>query len=206
MEHDVNLLAIIENEAGVLSDSQNNITIKFDHQIGGAIVYQKNLFRGSTFAAGEFGHIKVFKNEHSYFCDYCQTTGCFTTLASASGLQENKGISLETFTERLEAGKPDEKEILETINEAISFVLGNIITVTNPDSVLVLGKVIDRIGDRIIPEITKRIHATVPENCREVEIIQLAERPDESILAAKLVEKHFFDVPFPSHSRLLSRK
>ncbi|NGP44976.1 ROK family transcriptional regulator [Bacillaceae bacterium SIJ1] len=55
IENDVNLLAIIENDKGDLAASENNIVLKLDHGIGGAVMHQKNSLSGRLMLQGSSG-------------------------------------------------------------------------------------------------------------------------------------------------------
>lgn len=100
IENDVNILALLENMDGLLVSSENNITLKFDEGIGGAIVCHNLLYTGSTHVAGEFGHYKAFYNEQARPC-HCGGKGCLTTMASIGGLQEITEMSLQQIVKKL---------------------------------------------------------------------------------------------------------
>ena len=194
IENDVNLVAIIENQKGRLVHSENSIVLKLDHGIGGAIMNQKQLFVGSSHVAGEFGHIKAFTGENRYPC-ICGSAGCLTTLSSASGLLRNKGLTIDEFKEKIQGGYVEEKQLLNEIAEAVGKALSNVVTFLNPDRVLLVGQVVEKLGGYILPQVIRIVNETVPESCRDVHIIHNIEPLDESILAAELVIKKFLDIP-----------
>jgi predicted NBD/HSP70 family sugar kinase len=194
IENDVNLVAIIENEKGRLVDSENNIVLKLDHGIGGAIMNQKQLFVGASNVAGEFGHIKAFTGTNRYTC-VCGSAGCLTTLASVSGLLRIKGLTLDEFSAKVQSADPEAIQLLNTIAEAVGRTLSNVITFLNPDRVLLVGKVIEKLGNRFVPQVEQIINETVLYSCKNVSIIHVIEPLDESMLAAELVIKNFFEIP-----------
>ncbi|MDF2651819.1 MAG: hypothetical protein K0Q73_7624 [Paenibacillus sp.] len=199
LENDVNLLASVENLRGALADSDNNVTLKFDYGIGGALVLNKQLCTGSTYVAGEFGHYKGFAAEDTPVC-HCGARGCLTTLASISGLQQNAGYSPERLLESLDSHDLQATALFQKIEQAIGIAVANIITFINPDRVLFTGALIDILGDRLFPLLESRIRATIPASCRSVKLLRLAQTPDESSSAGRLVVNHFFDVPLESLS------
>lgn len=199
LENDANLLAVVENLRGALADSDNNVTLKFDYGIGGALVLHKQLCTGATYVAGEFGHYKGFAAEDTPVC-HCGARGCLTTIASVSGLQQNAGFSPERLLESLNGHDPQAEALFQKIEQAIGIAVGNIITFFNPDSVLFTGKLIDVLGDRLFPLLESRIMETIPESCRSVKLLRLLQTPDESSSAGGLVVNHFFDVPLESLS------
>lgn len=194
IENDVNLLAIIENQQGSLVKSENNIVLKLDHGIGGSIISHKQLFVGSSHVAGEFGHIKAFKGSDAYLC-HCGSVGCLTTLASNSGLINNKGITLEEFNAKVRSGDVEAMRLFDTITEAVGIALSNIVTFINPDQILLTGRMIEIMGDLLVHQVDEIVKTTVPESCKNLKLLYLHEPLDESLLAARLVIKYFFDVP-----------
>ncbi|MTW84356.1 ROK family protein [Virgibacillus dakarensis] len=194
VENDVNLLAIIENQNGSLMNSDNNVVLKFDHGIGGSIIYHKKLYVGSSHVAGEFGHIKAFSGADAYRC-HCGSVGCLTTLASNSGLINNKKTTLEEFASKVRKGDAEAKRLLGKIIDAIGIALSNIVTFINPDQILLTGRVMEKMGDIMVPQLDEIVHTTVPESCRNFKLHRINKSLDEAILAGKLVIKKFFDVP-----------
>ncbi|MEH7272857.1 ROK family transcriptional regulator [Neobacillus vireti] len=194
IENDVNLVAIIENEKGRLVDSKCNIVLKLDHGIGGAIMNQKQLIVGASNVAGEFGHIKAFTGTNRYSC-VCGSAGCLTTLVSAHGLLRNKQMTLNDFSEKVQAADPEAIHLLNTIAQAVGRTLSNVVTFLNPDRVLFAGKVIEKLGDRFVPQVIQIVNETVLDTCKNVSIIHVINPLDESLIAAELVIKNFFEIP-----------
>lgn len=194
LENDANLLALVENLNGHLADSTDNITLKFDYGIGGAVVLNNQLCSGATHVAGEFGHYKAFSGEDAHLC-HCGAKGCLTTLASVSGLRRNGGFGLEAFDEGVRSEDLEALALFEKVKEAIVRAVSNLITFFNPDHVLFTGKLVDQLHDVFIPQLKQEIFKTIPDSCRGVTLITLPETPDESTSAVGLVMDHFFDVP-----------
>lgn len=194
LENDVNLLALVENLQGALADSDHNVTLKLDYGLGGALVMNKQLCTGASYVAGEFGHYKGFAAEDSPLC-HCGSRGCLTTLASVSGLKQNAGLTPERFLELLNAGDPQATALFRKIVQAVGVAVGNIVTFFNPDHVLITGKMIDVLGDRLFPQLEICIMETIPESCRSVKLLRLPQTPEESVSAGGLVVNHYFDVP-----------
>ncbi|MVP01352.1 ROK family transcriptional regulator [Paenibacillus lutrae] len=199
IENDVNLLSLKENVNGVLSGSRDNLTIKFDYGIGGAIISDNKLVAGASFVAGEVGHYKAFFGPGAHRC-FCGGTGCLTTLASISGLQGNTGQTFEEFLQRLREGRPEALELRERIMTAIGVTVSNLITILNPDQVLLTGRVTEALSEQLMPRLRDTLKTDIPETCRNVELKQLAASPDETALAVGFVMKNLFDVPVDSLS------
>lgn len=199
IENDVNLLSVNENMNGCLKDSNNNIVLKFDYGTGGAIVYEKRLIPGSNFVAGEFGHYKGFSGPDAYPC-HCGRNGCLTTLASSSGLSVSMKCTLEQFAEGIRNGDPKFIRLYELIIEGISVALTNIITFTNPDSVLLTGTVLSALSPYMASEIKAKVLNQLPVTVNNVQIMHLELKPDDAKLAAGLVIKRAFEIPLDTLS------
>ncbi|MEF3307151.1 ROK family transcriptional regulator [Paenibacillus sp. GYB003] len=197
VENDANLLSIVENLRGHLAGSQHNITLKFDYGIGGAIVLNKQLVTGSTHVAGEFGHYKAISGERARSC-HCGGKGCLTTVASTSSLKRHGGLTVEELRERVSANEPEAVAMWGEMVDAIGRAVGNLVTIFNPDHLLLTGKLTDTMQSFLLPELRKFIRECVPESCRGVHMIHLPETPDESVTACGLVMNHYFDIPIES--------
>ncbi|MDF2718508.1 MAG: family transcriptional regulator [Paenibacillus sp.] len=193
LENDVNLLALVENLKGTLAASQNNITLKFDYGIGGAIVVNSQLCPGANHVAGEFGHYKIETGERALKC-HCGAKGCLTTIASISGLRR-ANWKLEALRSGVMEREPEAAAKFNHIADAIGLALSNVITFLNPEHVLLTGALVDELKDELLPVLRERIGITVPETCKGVELLVLPATPNESISAAGLVINGFFEVP-----------
>ncbi|MDQ1913708.1 ROK family transcriptional regulator [Paenibacillus sp. GD4] len=194
LENDTNLLALNENMGGSLALSRNNVTFKFDRGIGGAIVVEKQLVTGSSFVAGEVGHIKTFSAPFDYPC-YCGGKGCLTTLASAHGIGKNIGVTLESFAERLRSEEPEAVQLAGILMAAITNTIANTVTLLNPDRVLITGSVLKALGSVLISELEAQVLANVPETCRSLAFIHKEDSPDGTALAVGLVLQNVFKIP-----------
>lgn len=193
LENDVNMIAIVENGEGILSNSNDNITIKFDQGIGAAIVFDKKIYTGSKHIAGEFGHYKCFYGDDARLCR-CGGKGCLTTIASIGSLEENFDIEFDEIIYRLNCGEKSIKETMIKIGEAIGFALANIITFFNPDKILLTGRLIDSTDNLILPIIKGKVVENIPKFCRNIEIKNKVLN-DIPVTAAKLVMEEMFRVP-----------
>jgi transcriptional regulator of PTS gene len=199
LENDVNLLSLNENMHGCLSGSANNITLKFDYGIGGAIVAGHQLIVGANFVAGELGHYKAFTNSDAYTC-HCGDVGCLTTLASTSGLKNHTGLTVEEIAKLARENDLPTLQLFAKIESAIMTAISNTITFLNPDHVLLTGCIFEMLGASAVDNLKERVLNNIPKTCRDVRIIELKEKPNESILAVGLVLKKYFEVPVDSLS------
>lgn len=75
LDNDANAAAVAEMKLGAGLDYDDFIYVTLGTGVGGAIIYDKKLFRGSRGGAGEFGHITIdCINEYYGLPDYRQGT------------------------------------------------------------------------------------------------------------------------------------
>ncbi len=79
VDHDVNVLLTAENRYGRLPDAKNIICVMVGRGIGGGIITDSRLYRGSNGASAEFGHMVIAADGPRCRCG---KQGCLTTLAS----------------------------------------------------------------------------------------------------------------------------
>ncbi|CAM4382881.1 ROK family transcriptional regulator [Paenibacillus alkaliterrae] len=187
VENDVNMIAIVENLTGALSASRDNIILKLDQGIGGAIVVNKLLYAGYRNVAGEFGHFKVDFGPNALPCK-CGSRGCLTTIASIGGLEKRLEIGFDEMMNRFRSHDPFIREELRVTGEIIGQSLANIVTFFNPDHVLLTGKLIEQTRDFLLPVVLEKILETAAPYCRNT-VIKDTVLQDGALMAAGLVIK-----------------
>ncbi|GEN46634.1 ROK family protein [Alkalibacillus haloalkaliphilus] len=144
VENDVNSMAIAESWYGAAQDVGNFICIALGTGIGGAAYTDGQLYTGSRFSAGEFGHILLYPNGRTCTCGQY---GCYEQYASTLALKRavsdyyNTDTDLEDFFDRLKAGSQQEQQIYEDWLENVALGLASIIHVINPNRVIIGGAI-----------------------------------------------------------------
>ena len=170
IENDVNLAALGIKNFGVGKNSTNMLSVFIGTGIGGGLILNKKIYRGSTFTAGEIGHVLVDKD--GPVCG-CGKRGCFEAIASRSAIvdqiindiKSGKQSTLESYV------KSDEKiksKILAaavndgdkvTINrvsnacEVIGRVLASLTNFVNFDMIVIGGGMFEQLSDFMLPKI-----------------------------------------------------
>ena len=83
IENDVNLGALGIKKFGAGKKSKNMFVVFIGTGIGGGLILDEKIYRGSNFVAGEVGHIMVEKN--GPLCG-CGNHGCFEAVASRTAI------------------------------------------------------------------------------------------------------------------------
>jgi glucokinase len=105
VDNDANLLAFGEMSMGVAQDWPTFLMFTLGTGIGGGIIIDKRIFRGTRGFAGEFGHINLKRDGEP--CG-CGSHGCFETFFSSSAL-----------VRILKNGKFDDPSLLQLKEEVV---------------------------------------------------------------------------------------
>src|SRR5699024_6550425 len=116
VDNDVNCAALGEYWKGAAKKVTSFICLTLGTGIGGAIVTNGSIYKGTNYSAGEFGHMTLHPNGRACSCgDY----GCFEQYASSKALEEmaksrlNKDISLPTLFELSRYGDKEAKLVID---------------------------------------------------------------------------------------------
>lgn len=177
LENDVNLAALGIKKVEFDNNVNNMLVIFVGTGIGGALIFNGNIYRGSNFFAGEIGHVKVSnKGEFSSR----KKSKVFEELASRTaivnsikGKIENGKVS--NILEFAKKGKiksgalaksyaSNDKIVVKEINTAfgiIGSVLGSITTLLNIDTIVLGGGVVEAMGESVLPIVKKNFSQSV---------------------------------------------
>ncbi|MBI4404950.1 MAG: ROK family protein [Deltaproteobacteria bacterium] len=134
LDNDANCAVLAEWKLGAARGHANVVLLTLGTGIGGGLVLDNRIFRGSTGAAGELGHMSIHADGKS--CP-CGNRGCFERYCSASALVEKaSGYSAKEIIQR--ANEEPFKEIVQCFIEELKVGLTSLANVFDPD-VIVLG-------------------------------------------------------------------
>jgi len=156
----------------------NNMLVVFvGTGIGGALFFNGKMYRGSTFFAGEIGHMKV--NAKGYLANDDDSLG-FENIASRTAMVNTiieKSKKHKTYlTKYIKKGekikskhlakaiKKDDKLVKEVISEGckvIGTLLGSITTLLNLDTIVVGGGAVEANEEFMLPKIQKAFDKAV---------------------------------------------
>jgi predicted NBD/HSP70 family sugar kinase len=180
LDNDANLGALGECRFGAGRGVTHLAYIKIATGIGGALVVNNEVYRGSRGTAGEIGHVTV--DEHGPLCD-CGNRGCLETLAGAQAIVDDalRGGSLchagqvqpappqeplaarpvadvADVVQAALAGDPSSRAAIERAGERIGVVLAGLVNLINPSVILVDGGVA-RAGDLLLAAVGRAVAA-----------------------------------------------
>ena len=174
VDNDVNMMAVGELYYGAAKGGKNVVCITLGTGVGGGIIIDGKLYRGSSLAAGEIGHITLY--EKGPKCN-CGNHGCLEVfvgnqriIAHAIGGIESgaetsimklargdlKKITPEIISAAALKGDKFAIDVWKRVGECLGIVFAGIINFLNPD-MIVIGGGIAKAGDVMFSEMRKTI-------------------------------------------------
>jgi glucokinase len=190
IENDVNMGALGIKRFGVGKKAKNFLAVFVGTGIGGALILDEKLYRGSTFVAGEIGHMIV--EEGGPLCG-CGHRGCFEAVASRSAIVNNilKDLKKQKKSflkkiikpgQRIKSGalasavKANDKIVIKNLSKAcrtIGIVLANVSNLMNFDMIVLGGGLIEALDYFMIPIIKNSYQeCALKESSKGVKIVE----------------------------------
>jgi glucokinase len=201
VDNDANVAALAEHLYGAGRGAQNVVMLTIGTGIGGGLVLNGEIYRGSTGAAAELGHIVIA--EDGLPCQgNCPNHGCVETYASGTALAREGKAAAErepdsalgkalaegpivgkTVTQLAMDGDPLAAEVVAEAGRHLGVALASLANIFDPD-VFVIGGGVSVVGDLMLDpareELRKR--ALPPQNSRPVKLAELG--PDAGMIGA----------------------
>lgn len=180
LENDVNAGTWAEFVAGAGKGKKNLVGVFVGTGIGGAIVLDGKLHRGSRGAAGEVGHMIVL--EGGPLCG-CGRYGCLEALASRTAMAKDavaaiaaglvpelvektgtdfKKLKSSAFEKALAKGNPVIAKIVERSAYHLGVGLSNLAMALDPDCFVLGGGFVARLGDHYVKAVENSLKALMP--------------------------------------------
>lgn len=146
LENDTNLLVLAEHRL-VYPEADNLILIKIATGIGGGLIINGELLRGSSGSAGDIGHVQLDALKGTQ-CR-CGHTDCVESFSSGWALTEkivSMGYDISDTSDIAELCRNGDTQILHLIKEASSYIghaVADAVSLLNPSKVIVVGRIVD---------------------------------------------------------------
>ncbi len=168
--HDATLAALAETEFGPFKGANSLVYVTISTGIGGGIIANGEMVTGSTGQAGEVGHITVRSDSEALACNVgCH--GCFEGNASGPNIGRMARIAVEANPDRAsrlldlvggklknidarcvfeaaENGDPLAEEVVEQVIENVARGLASLLSVFDPDGLVIGGGVVHSLSRR----------------------------------------------------------
>jgi glucokinase len=139
VDNDANCAALAEVRQGAATGARHAVLVAIGTGIGGGLVVEGEVYRGSSFA-GELGHITLVPGGEQCACG---RRGCWETLVSNS--------KLEPWLEGGRAGEEQALAELEAIGRWLGRGLAVVMMVADPDVIVVGGGGTAAAGEFLLP-------------------------------------------------------
>lgn len=177
LTNDANAAALGEMIYGGANGLKNFVVVTLGTGLGSGIVVDGNILYGHDGFAGEFGHIRIVK-ENGRDCG-CGRKGCLECYASASGLKKTylellnnsqsnnskkelsiKDISIKDIASAAKSGDAIAKQCFDITGEILGDSLSNLVTIISPQAIFLFGG-LAKTGDLILNPIKKRFEKNI---------------------------------------------
>jgi len=168
-DNDANCVALAELLFGAARNVQSALCVTVGTGIGGGLILNEQVYRGSSFSAGEIGHTTVvFEGKPCA----CGNRGCLEKYASVSALLEAAGESEEVTVQTLtDAAKKGGQPALEVIGRQAAYLgagLASAINLINPEKVILGGGFAD-----VYPPFLKLVEKEVRQRAFPAALLKL---------------------------------
>lgn len=172
IDNDANAVALAELWFGTekIGKHRNFITVLVSDGIGTGIIFEGQIYRGESGAAGEFGHMIVGDNA-PVKCS-CGSRVCWEALASEkasikrfekiSGLTSNREISFEQIIDLAHQKEPAAVKTLKETARFLGIGISNLIVGFSPQAIIISGNIV-----RVWNIIKKEINALAERSVRQ---------------------------------------
>jgi N-acetylglucosamine repressor len=199
VENDVNTLAVAEKWSGDAHNARDFVTLSVGRGIGLGIVINRSLYRGANGATGEFGHMIVEPGGPK--CE-CGRFGCLEAIVGEDALRRRVGERLRRKVSRDElialaaSGDAATREIVESAGRKLGLAVANMITLLNPELLIICGEGTELGSPFLDPIVTAVREQTFAGIGQKLEV-KVQRWGDEAwaVGAATLVLRESFNLP-----------
>jgi len=192
VENDVNCAAIGEAYYGAGREYDSFLCLTYGTGVGGAIVDKKQIYRGSFYSAGEFGHMITHAGGNPCTCG---GRGCYETYASTSALialvkktlKHEVEINGRIIFDKVNRGNMIYKEIVDRWIDEIVIGISGLVHIFNPSLIVLGGGIMKQ--EYIIESIEERLPDYIMKSFRNVKIESAKLGNNAGILGASIVSQ-----------------
>ena len=206
IENDANVAALGEQTFGAAKHAKNLLFLTLGTGIGGGIIIDGKIYRGSFYYAGEVGHITVQKD--GIRCG-CGSYGCLETVASGTGVvrrflsachshsachsrpfpsflrkQESHGITAKKVFDIAKRGNKTAMVVVKETGYYLGVAIAGFINVLDPELVVIGGKMSEA-GQILMREIRRNVKGrTMPSRYKCPQIVRARLGADAGLIGA----------------------
>jgi glucokinase len=203
VDNDANVAALAEHRFGAAKGTRDAVMLTIGTGIGGGVIIDGELYRGSTGAASEPGHM-VIDFDGPPCQGNCPNRGCLETFASGTALAregrdaaegnpssalgrvlaEGGVIDGKAVTDAANDGDPVAVAVVEEAGRRLGAGLSGLANIFEPEVIVIGGGVAKVLGELMIPPAREELHsrALPPMNETPVRMAELG--PEAGMVGA----------------------
>ncbi|WP_218184916.1 ROK family protein [Paenibacillus sp. 1_12] len=168
IEDDARTSAMAERWYGLGKNVQNLVLITMGIGIGGGVVTNGKIVRGTNGLCGQVGHMTIVLD--GKMCD-CGNRGCWETVGSIPGILNrwSQGSTLEELQAAIRQGEPDAIRCIEETLAYLEAALVNVQNLYDPELILLGGRLFPLLTDhldQLKPRLQSRLYAFAKDRLR----------------------------------------
>ncbi|HTY45806.1 MAG TPA: ROK family protein [Patescibacteria group bacterium] len=190
LDNDANLMSLAEYTLGAARASRNAVCLTLGTGVGGGIIIEGRLYRGSGYAAGEIGHMPL--NERGRSCN-CGGSACLEAYVGNRRIMKEalagfgKKISLEELSRLAGAGNSRAVRIWAQAGRRLGVVLSGVVNLLNPD-IIVIGGGVANAGRVLFDAIRKTIaQRAMPVQVKSLRVAKAKLGNDAGLIGAAIL-------------------
>ena len=201
LDNDANAMTLGEFYYGAAKGYNNIIAMTVGTGIGGGLIINEQLYRGSTFSAGELGHITIEVN--GVLCN-CGNHGCIERYVGREGIVnrfknyfkqkkmkssinkflDNGTITPKAISSAARAGDKLSKLVMKETGTYLGIALASYVNILNPEIIVIGGGIADA-GDLLLkPAKKEMLKRAYPLPARHVKVVRAKLRNDAGIIGS----------------------
>ncbi len=192
VDNDANLMSLAEQRLGAAKGVSNAVCLTLGSGVGAGLIVNKNLYRGSTFVAGEIGHVPI--NEKGPRCN-CGGRACLESYVGNRVILKKarnvfkRDVTLEELSTLAKNGNKKAMSIWLDFSRKLGIALSGVINVLNPEAI-VIGGGIANAGEFVFRHLRDTIkRRAMPNQARAVKIFKAGLGNNAGIIGAAILLK-----------------
>jgi len=192
LDNDANLMCLAEYKLGAGKLFKNVVCLTLGTGVGGGIIIDGKLYRGSSSLAGEIGHMPI--NEKGPRCT-CGGFACLETYIGNNRIIKEarrlfkRNISLEELSSLAKKQNNKAKAFWSKVAEHLGIALAGVVNLLNPDCIVIGGGVAGAgsiLFDKVRETITKRAMSV---QAKHVKLFKARLGNDAGVIGAAILVK-----------------
>lgn len=185
VENDVNAAALGEAHFGAAKHLDDFLCLTFGTGIGGAIVLNRQIYKGANGVAAEFGHIMsrpIVESNNQGRQPYYETYASTTALVNMAKQVDPECINGKVLFEKINAGNEELGRVVHAWVDEVASGLISVIHFFNPSAIIVGGGVMEQ--DHVVQLVEARTKALIMDSFNNVKIVKAALGNKAGVLGA----------------------